>query len=209
VKLSASLHGTPGSATAHQTSWYGPARFETRLERRARHHRSMSTPRALTIIGALLSTALVAACGAQSGVPTTARSHVGSGSATSTAGPGSTGSSSTIPTPVIVRKPLTDAQRQAMLVWMTNWRSCMAGQDVSLPAPVIHPRDISIDVSAVAGYLKPNQPLPTVPSSFQQTSMSCIAKLGGPPATFLRTAGIVDIFHGTCAVSGHTTAGKQ
>jgi len=169
----------------------------------------MKTTRTLKIIGALLSTALVAGCGAQSGVPTTARSHVGSGSARSTADPGSTGSSSTIATPVIVRKPLTDAQRQAMLGWMTNWRSCMASQGVSLPAPAVHPRDISIDVSAVAGYLKPNQPLPTVPSSFQQTSMSCIAKLGGPPATFLRTAGIVDIFHGTCALSGHTNTSKQ
>jgi len=85
----------------------------------------------------------------------------------------------------------------------------MASQAVSLPAPVIHPRDISIDVSAVAGYLKPNQPLPTVPSAFQQTSMSCMANLGAPPATFLRTAGIVDIFHGTCALSGHTTTSKQ
>jgi hypothetical protein len=169
----------------------------------------MTTTRTLKTVGVLLSTALLAGCGSQSGVPTTATSHVGSRSATSTADPGSTGSSPTIPPPIIVRNPLTDDQRQAMLGWMTNWRSCMAGQGVSLPAPVVHPRDISIDVSAVAGYLKPNQPMPTVPSSFQQTAMSCIAKLGGPPATFLRTAGIVDIFHGTCALSGHTNASKQ
>jgi hypothetical protein len=169
----------------------------------------MRTTRTLKIIGALLSTALVAGCGAQSGVPTAASSHIGSGSATSTADPGSSGSSSTVPTPVIVRKPLTEAQRQALLGWMTNWRSCMAGQGVRLPAPDVHPRDISIDVSAVAGYLKPNQPLPTVPSSFQQTSISCAAKLGGPPATFLRTAGIVDLFRGTCALSSRATTGNE
>jgi len=169
----------------------------------------MNTTPTRKIIGALLLMALAAACGAQSGVPPTATSHVESGSATSTADPGSAGASATIPAPVIVRKPLSDAQRQAMLGWMTNWRSCMAAQGVGLPAPAVHPRDISIDVSAVAGYLKPNQPLPTVPSAFQQTSMSCVAKLGGPPATFLRTAGIVDIFHGTCALSGTATTGRQ
>jgi hypothetical protein len=166
--------------------------------------RRTPTPPALLILAALL-----VGCGSQSGLAPGTESHASSGPPNSTADAGSTAKSSTIPSPIIVRKPLTAAQRQVMLAWMTSWRSCMTDQGVNLPPPEVHPRDISIDVSAVAGYLKPNETLPSVPSKFQQESMGCATTLGGPPATFLRTAGIVDLFHGTCALAGPTTNANE
>jgi hypothetical protein len=157
-----------------------------------------------TIFPALLLVAALAGCG--SAVAGQAPNDPGP---PATANRGST-SRSAVPAPITVRKPLSDMQRQALLTWMTGWRSCMAGQGIDLPAPEVHPRHISIDVSAVDGYLDPNKPLPAVPSAFQQKSMACITTLGGPPATFLRTAGIVDLFRGTCALAGPATnASKQ
>lgn len=106
--------------------------------------------------------------------------------------------------PVIVRQPLSAAKHAELLAWMTDWRACMADHGVTLPPPHVYPRHISVDVSAVDGYLKPGSGLPAAPSSFMQKSMSCVGSLGGTPATFLRTGGIVDVFKGTCAVQGST-----
>jgi hypothetical protein len=106
--------------------------------------------------------------------------------------------------PIVVRLPLTAAKRSALLAWMSEWRACMADHGVSLPPPQLFPRHISIDVEAVDGYVDPGAGGPPSPSAFMRTGMRCIEALGGPPATFLRTGGIVDLFKGTCAVQRST-----
>jgi len=153
-------------------------------------------------IGAVLALAVLSGCGAPSRT-----------SDDSVRSPGGTTTDRTtaaqLADPIVVRQPLSAAKRAELLAWMNDWRACMADDGVSLPPPRVHPRHISIDVEAADGYLKPGSALPQGPSAFMRTSMSCIGSLGGPPATFLRTGGIVDLFKGTCAVQQSTKPGGQ
>jgi hypothetical protein len=147
--------------------------------------------------GILVAAALVlaAGCGTQSGAAGGSPSRSPGSSAPRPA------SGSALSDPVIVRLPLSDAKREALLAWVEDWRTCMARHEIGLPQPQVFPRHIAVDVSAVDGLLEPGSAPPPSPSAFMQTSMRCITALGGPPATFLRTGGIVDLFRGTCAVS--------
>lgn len=146
-------------------------------------------------IAAVLAVAVLSGCGAAS------RAHQEAVPAASTEHPTA---AAQLANPVIVRRPLSAAKHAELVTWMNHWRDCMAGHGVALPPPQVYPRHVSIDVSAVAGYVKPGAGLPATPSTFMQKSMSCVESLGGTPATFLRTGGIVDVFKGTCAVQGST-----
>jgi hypothetical protein len=111
--------------------------------------------------------------------------------------------------PIIIRRPISAAERQAMVVWLTDWRSCMSKHGVELPTVEVHQRHVSIDVSGVAGYVKPGAPLPATPPPFMVKSQSCIAAFGAPKWTFLRTAGIVDVFVGYCALAPTSASAKS
>lgn len=111
--------------------------------------------------------------------------------------------------PIVVRQPISAAERQAMVAWLTSWRSCMSKHGVDLPAVEVHQRHVSIDVSGVAGYARPGAPLPTTPPPFMVKSQACIAAFGAPKWTFLRTGGIVDVFVGYCALPPVSASAKS
>jgi hypothetical protein len=136
---------------------------------------------------AIVLSSLAAGCGGW-GASGTAGGHA----------PAASGAPSSLPSPAPVRRPVSAAKRRLMLSWMSRYRDCMAAHGTELPAPVVHARDVSIDVSAVDGYLR--RP-PALPSPFMRRSLACAEALGGPPATFLRTGGVLDMFVGkTCPV---------
>jgi hypothetical protein len=111
--------------------------------------------------------------------------------------------------PIIIRQSISAAERQAMVAWLTDWRSCMSKHGVDLPTVEVHQRHVSIDVSGVAGYARPGAPLPTTPPPFMVKSQACIAAFGAPKWTFLRTGGIVDVFVGYCALAPASASAKS
>jgi hypothetical protein len=162
----------------------------------------MKSPTRGFTIPAVLALAVLTGCGAASRAGSDeARSPRGTTEHRTTA--------AQLADPIVVRRPLSAAARAELLAWMNHWRACMADNGVSLPPPQVHPRHIAVDVEAADGYLKAGSGLPQTPSAFMRTSMSCIGSLGGPPATFLRTGGIVDLFKGTCALQRSTKPGGQ
>jgi hypothetical protein len=162
----------------------------------------MTSPTRTLVIGAVLALAVLSGCGTPS--------RTGGDQARSTGGTiEHRTTAAQLANPIVVRRPLGAAKRAELLAWMNHWRACMAENGVSLPPPLVHPRHISIDVAAADGYRKPGSALPQAPSAFMRTSMSCIGSLGGPPATFLRTGAIVDLFKGTCALQRSTKPGGQ
>jgi hypothetical protein len=148
------------------------------------------------VISALLALVVMSGCGTAAGVGGE-RVHRFERAKHATA-------ADTLADPIVVRQPLSATKHAQLLAWMNDWRACMADRGVPLPPPHVYPRHVSIDVAAVDGYLKPGSGTPPAPSPFMRKSMSCVGSLGGTPATFLRTGGIVDVFEGTCAVQGST-----
>jgi hypothetical protein len=160
----------------------------------------MDAPRRSHVVAAVIAVGLLVGCGTSSRPAGAA--HSAAAAATDGGPP-----PSQLADPIVVREPLSAASRRALLAWMESWRACMADHGVALPGPQVHPRHVSIDVEAVAGYLDPGGAVPPAPGPFMRKSMACVAELGGTPATFLRTGGIVDLFKGTCALQAASKPG--
>jgi hypothetical protein len=191
------------TSVAEATGQYD--RSETRLLQALAHHRAMNTKSSATVLIAAAVTGLFAvACGGQA----TSDPPTHGGTAAKRTYPQKKGDHLLL-SPIIIRQPISAAERQAMVAWLTDWRSCMSKHGVDLPTVEVHQRHVSIDVSGVAGYAKPGAPLPATPPPFMVKSQSCIAAFGAPKWTFLRTGGIVDVFVGYCALAPASASAKS